>query len=117
MPVSSLDSPWWEGVSSELLARPDLVGRTLTIEELAQTVPSYPDGRRPRTRAVARRLRPILELVERGPNGSLSRGATYRIRAPQPRAEAVPITETPDDELKPNVDWLEEQVRRMTGGK
>lgn len=50
-----------------------------TSEELADLMPDYYNGRRPRPATTVRRLRPCLELVERGPNGSLTRGARYRI--------------------------------------
>jgi hypothetical protein len=102
------------------------VGRTLTIEELTQTLPSYEDGRRPRPRAAARRLlaRGAVELVLRGPNDSLGRGATYRVVEPIVQAAAVspppdwrPTTDAPDDELRPDMDWLEAAVERMTKPK
>jgi hypothetical protein len=95
---------------SEMSSRPDLAGQAFTIEQITERLPAYPDGRRPRARAAARRLRPILELVERGPNGSLGRGATYRIvpvTAPQPSEEAVSA----------DLDWLEEAAARMTKGR
>ena len=115
MPVSPLDSPWWDRVMSEMTRDGGLVGKTLSIEELTQMVPSYEGGGRPRARTVARRLRPILELVSRGPNGSLGRGATYTVRVPV--ADPGPETTRPDipiDEIAPATDWLEQAVRRMT---
>jgi hypothetical protein len=95
---------------------PDLVGKVLPIEEIARIVPPYPDGRRPRPQAVARRLRCILELVSRGPNGSRSRGATYRILpiltpAPMPREDVGDVV------IRSDHRWLLEQVERMTKGK
>lgn len=60
-------------------------------------VPDYPDGRRPRPRTVARRLSPILTLVSRGPNGSLGRGATYRV---------VPSREVGPDDIPSDDEWL-----------
>jgi hypothetical protein len=80
----------------------------VTIEELTERLPCYPDGRRPRPRAAARRLVHILELVCRGPNGSLGHGATYRIvRPPEPVPEHTLI----DD------DWIQQSVERMLGKK
>lgn len=111
--MSSLESPWWDSVASALSSRGDLVGRTMSIEDILAEVPSYPDGRRPRTRTAARRLRSVLELVERGPNGSLGRGAVYRIvsSAPLPRAGRDDIE---DEGIAPATDWLADAVRRMT---
>lgn len=51
----------------------------LTGEELAALMPEYRPGRRPRPAATVRRLAPCLELVERGPNKSLTRGARYLV--------------------------------------
>lgn len=102
------DSPWWRDVAQELITRPGLVGSQLTIEAITEMVPCYPDGRQVRPRAVARRLAGILELVSRGPNGSLGRGAVYRIirpRVPTPEHALV------DDE------WLRLSVERMLGKK
>lgn len=87
-------------------------GETYTSEKLAELVPAYPDGRRPRPRAVVRRLAPMLQLVERGPNGSLSRGATYRIVVPPP----VP-DEDPSEKLATDDDWLMQAVEKMTTPK
>ncbi len=111
--VRSLDSPWWEQVASKISRNTGLVGRTLTIEELTQIVPGYPDGRRPRPRTVARRLMHVLELVQRGPGGSLGRGATYRILSPLPD-RAPDGGEAP---IATDRKWLLEQVERMTGGR
>jgi len=110
--VSSVESPWWDSVAAGLLAREDLRGRILPIEDLVTMLPDYPDGRRPRARAAARRLRRVLELVERGPNGSLGRGASYRLRPPPERPLRVP--DTSDEAIEPATDWLEDAVRRMT---
>lgn len=114
MPVSSMESPWWDQVLSEITGPSGLVGSTLSVEELTELIPSYPDGRRPRARAVVRRLRSVLELVSRGPNGSLGRGATYRVlpALPKPRAPAAD-----DDVLALNEDYIAAAVERMTGGK
>ena len=114
--VRSLDSPWWERVTSEMGLRPDLVGRTLTIEEITQIVPSYPDGRRPRPMTAARRLGRILELVSRGPNGSRSRGATYRILA-IPDPTPLMREDVEDIAIRSDRGWLLEQVKRMTKAK
>jgi len=86
----------------------------MSIEEVLVHVPCYPDGRRPRARAAARRLRPILELVERGPNGSLGRGATYRITAAAPPHPDGVRTDIEDQGIAPADDWLADAVRRMT---
>lgn len=96
------------------MARGDLTGRTVSIEELVALVPSYPDGRRPRARAAARRLRSILELVERGPNGSLGRGAKYRIAASVPPRPAAGREDIEDETIASADDWLADAVRRMT---
>ena len=104
-PVSG-HSPWWATVCSELSFRSDLVGRDLTVEELTQTVPDYPNGRRPRARTVARRLAPILTLVSRGPNGSLGRGAVYRI---------IPGREVGPEDIPTDDEWLLEAAARMAG--
>lgn len=97
-------SPWWVTVASELSASEGLWGRDLTVEELAQMVPPYPDGRRARPRTVARRLARILQLISRGPNGSLGRGAVYRI---VPNVAVGPETVETDDE------WLAEAAARV----
>lgn len=81
---------------------------TLSIEELTEGLPCYPDGRRPRPRAAARRLRHVLQLVERGPNGSLGRGARYTV-LPPPR-------EAPEHLLIDD-DWLLQSVARIVGKK
>lgn len=94
--------------------REDLIGRTMSIEEIVSLVPPYPDGRRPRARAAARRLRSILELVERGPNGSLGRGAKYRIAVSAPPRPAAGREDIEDEGIAPADDWLEDAVRRMT---
>ena len=101
---------------SEVLLVPGLVGRTLTIEEFSQMVPLYPGGTRPRTRTVARRMAPILELVERGPNGSRGRGATYRIKAPV-IVESAGRNDINDVVIGSDEKWLLEQIERMTKGK
>lgn len=97
-----------------LAAHPSLAGRTLSIEEIAAALPSYPDGRRARPRVAARRLRAVLRLVERGPNGALGRGATYEVlaaRAPEPPAR----DDIEDQAIEPADGWLADAVRRMTG--
>jgi hypothetical protein len=114
--IRSLDSPWWDRVTTEIGLHPDLVGRTLTIEEITQLVPSYPDGRRPRPMAVARRMRCILELASRGPNGSRSRGARYRILA-IPTPTPVAREDVEDIVIRSDRKWLLEQIERMTKGK
>lgn len=111
--VRATESPWWDSVAALLASREDLRGRTLAIEEIAALVPPYPDGRRVRPRAAARRLRPILELVERGPNGSLGRGATYRIVPPVARPP-VGRDDIEDEGIAPADDWLNDAVKRMT---
>lgn len=107
-PVSG-DSPWWQQVAQELLTREDLVGKELTIEEVTAMLPCYPDGRRPRPRAAARRLKAVLKLVSRGPNGSLGKGAVYKVVKPQEQ----PAVEHPliDEE------WLRQSVERIIGKK
>jgi hypothetical protein len=114
MPVSSLESDHWDRIMSEITGPGGLVGRTLTIEELAGLIPTYPGGRRARGRTIARRMRPVLELIERGPNGSRGRGATYRVIA---RAEAVPAgsPDIEDQEISTDDDWLLRSVAKMTG--
>lgn len=89
--------------------RPGLVGTEVTIEALTESLPSYPDGRRPRARAAARRLRSILELVSRGPNGSRGKGAVYRIVRPP---EQAPVEHSLIDE-----DWLKESIERIVEKK
>lgn len=74
------------------------------MEELTQIVPDYPDGRRPRPRTVARRLAPVLTLIERGPNGSLGRGATYRI---------VPGRSVGPDDIPSDDEWLLQAADRV----
>lgn len=101
-------SPWWARVASELSRRRDLVGRHLTMEELTQIVPDYPDGRRPRPRTVARRLAPVLTLITRGPNGSLGRGSTWSV---------VPNREVGPDEILTDEEWLLEAAERAAGGR
>lgn len=79
-------------------------------------IPSYEDGRRPRPRAVARRMASILELVSRGPNGSRGRGATYRIKAPA-SIESIGRDDVNDVAIGSDEKWLLEQVERMTKGR
>lgn len=110
-PVRSGPSPWWDSVTSEVGGPAGLVGTLLTIEELTERIPCYPDGRRPRTRTVARRLRSILELVSAGPNGSRSVGATYRVMAYVP-----PPSYVSDEGMAIDEDWLAAAADRMTGG-
>jgi hypothetical protein len=88
----------------------------VSIEELTQMVPTYPDGRRARPRAVVRRLRSILEVVQRGPNGSLSRGSVFRILPPQQEQACIPPPED-EDTVQTDQDWLLSSIERMTGGK
>lgn len=111
LPVSG-DSPWWRTVASEM-CNSSLEGNTYHIEALALLVPLYPDGRRPRERTVARRLLELnaIELVERGPNGSLGKGAKYKIL---PERSLPPAAES---EMIENSDYLEQAVERMTKGK
>lgn len=113
MPVKALDSPWWDGVASEITRPGGLVGRTLSIEELTELIPSYPDGRRPRPRAVARRLGRVLRLVERGPNGSRGRGAIYQVVAPPPPPDAG-RDDVEADEVPTDLEYLEQVIRKMT---
>lgn len=110
--VRAEHSPWWDKVASELGLYGILVGSTYSVEELAQMLPPYPNGARPKARTAMRRLTDAgaLELVERGPNGSLGRGARYRIlpeRPPTPAGE--PVID--------NAGYLEDAVERMTKGK
>jgi hypothetical protein len=80
-------------------------------------VPRYPDGNRARAHTVVRRLSPALELVSRGPNGSRARGATYRVILP-PGPVGVPLVraDVPDTGITSDLEWLLQQVERMTGG-
>jgi hypothetical protein len=88
------------------------VGSVLPIEEIAQKVPAYPDGRRPVPRTVARRLLEYgaIELVERGPNGAKGRGAKYKVLS-------RPSIAHPIESIVENSDYLREAVERMTGEK
>ncbi len=113
LPASSLDSPWWDQVMIDVTLSPGMVGRTISIEELTQIIPSYPDGRRPRPRTVARRLRSMMTLVERGPNGSRGRGATYRIDG---RPIEKPV-DASDDLITFDDEWLNQSVEKMTKRK
>lgn len=100
------ESPWWREVC--LRIGEAHAGEELSIEKLYHLVPDYPDGRHPRRRAIARRLAPILELLSRGPNGSRSTGALYRItRLPPPPVRVEPIG--PDEE------WLRLCADAMVG--
>ena len=116
--VRALNSPWWDSMASRISSDPSMVGRTMTIEELTSDIASYPDGRRVRSRTVSRRLSHILELVERGPNGSRGRGATYRI-LPSPGGVIPPPErgDVTDVVIGSDKDWLLAQVERMTKGK
>lgn len=78
----------------------------LTGEELADLMPEYRPGRRPRPSATVRRLAPCLELVERGPNRSLTRGARYRIVASRLEPPPPPV-EGDEDE-----GWIDEALSR-----
>ncbi len=111
LPVSAERSPWWELEVSRMGSFGILVGHTYTAEELAELFPSYPDGRRPRPRTVVRRLRELeaIQLVERGPNGSLSKGATYKVLPERPSPPAGEVEPLPD-----NAEFLEDAVERMT---
>jgi hypothetical protein len=113
LPVSG-DSPWWRSVASEVSRHlGPIFPQWISIEVLTTSVRAYPDGRRPKARTVARRLLQYgaIELVERGPNGSLSKGAAYKILPERPPAPA------PDSEMIQNSDYLEQAVERMTKGK
>ena len=96
-------------MTSALTSMPGLMGKVVSVDELVALIVGLPGADPPRVRnhTVVRRLRPILELVERGPNGSLSRGASYRIVQPPPPPE-------PDEFL--NERWLIDAADRM-GGK
>lgn len=111
LPVSG-DSPWWRWIASEICHDADLVGKELSIEVITQTLPRYPDGRKIRSRTAARRLIEYgaMVLVERGPNGSLGKGAKYKI-LPEPSLApaAEPVVE--------NADYLAKAVERMTTEK
>lgn len=116
MPVSATASPWWATVALQITGPSGLVGRTLTIEALTELIPCYPDGRRPRPRTVARRLGSVLRLVERGPNGSLSKGALYDVIARPQRPDAG-RDDLADDEIPVDLDWISSSVERMTKEK
>lgn len=107
VPRRPLRSPWWDGVLSTLSSRADLVDTLVTGEKLAELIQELPqsNGRKVRPMAAVRRLAPMLELVERGPNGSRSRGATYRIVTPPPR-EALEMGSD---------DWLKAAIDKMCG--
>lgn len=68
-------------------------------------VPSYPDGRRPRPRTVIRRMTAVLEIVSRGPNGSLGRGSVWRV---------IPNREVGPDDIPSDDEWLLASAERMT---
>ncbi len=110
--VSIENSPWWDRVVSEVLLLPNIIGRTLSIEDLSQIVSAYPGGNKPRGRTVARRLAPILTLISRGPKGSLGIGATYTIK----NIDAEPASEITAefDALAPDDEWLKQSVKKMT---
>lgn len=92
---------------------PPVFPQGVTIEQLSACIQSYPDGRRPKPRTVARRLLEYgaIELVERGPNGSLGNGAKYKILPERSLPPAM------DSEMIENSDYLEKAVERMTKGK
>lgn len=110
-PVAALVSPWWDHVASEMTSRPGLVGTTLSIEALTQMTPDYPNGTRPRPKTVARRLRRILHLVERGPNGARGTGALYLVVGLPVAPEVNPALET--EVLQPDLTWLSDAAARM----
>jgi hypothetical protein len=113
LPVSG-DSPWWRSVASEVCKHlGPIYPQWIPIELLATCIQSYPDGRRPRVRTVARRLLEYgaIELVERGPNGSLSKGAKYKILPERSLPPAM------DSEMIDNAEFLEKAVERMTREK
>ena len=108
--MSAQDSPWWAEVSRYLPRYGAKVGEVYGISELTEMMPCYPTGNHARPHTVARRLLELnaIELVERGPNGSLSRGARYRIL---PERAILPPAEDP---VMDNADFLEKAVERMT---
>lgn len=97
---------------SEIISRPGMVGTTMSIEALTEMIPDYPDGRRPKTATTAHRMEPVLELVQRGPNGSLGRGAIYKIIG-DGRTLPAGDPEVSDENIAPAMDWLNEAVDRM----
>lgn len=108
MPISGPDSPWWRWVAREISERDGWLGTIRTIEDIVASLPRYPDGRQVlRGKAAARRLAPALQLVSRGPGGSLGIGATYRIVRPPDEVKSDLV----DDE------YLMQQANRMIGRK
>lgn len=123
VPVSSGESPFWDSVAERILLIPGVFDRTWTIEELvALDEVVYPDGRRPRGRTLPRRLVRILELVSRGPNRSLGKGAVYRVK-PMPAPRSLDRTDLPTLDVTAEMDldeplrqmWLEQQIKKMMG--
>jgi hypothetical protein len=103
---------------SVITSDPTMVGKVVTIEELSQMdVVKYEGGASPRGRTVARRLKPILELLERGPNGSLGIGAIYRIKSREVAEISSGRSDIDDNEISVASDWLQESIERMTKGK
>lgn len=105
-PVSG-ESPWWIAVAKDLFSKPGMIGKIVSIEELTAMIPDYPDGRRPRPRAVARRLKPYIDVISRGPRGSLGKKSTFIIRS-------FPNEPIREDAIRQDDEWLLESVMKMT---
>ncbi len=94
-----------------LSSREDLWGTMVTPDDLVALIPQDPNKPKTMRRAVVRRLAPMLELVSRGPNGSRSIGAIYRIVRPPTKPPSSA------DEIGTDDDFLAHAAARMTGGK
>ena len=119
IPVSSLDSQWWDQIALRVSSDTNLIGKVFTIEELSQmNILRYKDGAYPRGKTIARRLKPILELISRGPNGSLGKGAIYKIKGAIIVKEDIQIRgDIKNVEIAVADEWLKESIERMTKGK
>lgn len=115
LPVKAVISPWWESVK-DFLSSGEFIGKVFTIEEIAALVPKYPDGRSVRPRAASRRLKPILELISRGPNGSLGKGATYKIIGKPVKVE-VKMNSAETNVILSDDEYIQASIARIIGEK
>lgn len=102
------ESPWWDSVALSISELHH--GKELTIEQIYELVPNYPNGFRPKIRTASRRLKKILELLERGPNGSRSVQAVYKIL---PMRKQI-VAEEP---IMHDEEWIKSAINAMIAKK
>lgn len=76
-PRRPVDPPFWRDIAEPALDAH--IGKILSIEEIKTIIPPYRNNKALRGRTIISFLYHRLEIIERGPNGALGHGSSFKV--------------------------------------